>query len=100
MVSVMNRDDILSFLKDFKIRYADHYGIGSLGVFGSEARGEVREGSDIDIHVATRTPDPFALVHFKDRIEQELCRHVDIIRLRDKMNPFLKKRIDEEEIYV
>ena len=100
MVSVMNRDDILSFLKDFKIRYADQYGIVSLGVFGSVARGEIRDDSDVDIYVTTRTADPFALVHFRDRIERELCRHVDIIRLRDKMNPFLKKRIEEEGIYV
>jgi uncharacterized protein len=96
----MNRDDILSFLKDFKVRYADKYGIVSLGVFGSVARGEIRDDSDVDIYVTTKTPDPFALIHFRGLIERELCCHVDLIRLRDKMNPFLKKRIEQEGIYV
>jgi predicted nucleotidyltransferase len=94
----MNRDDILTFLRDFKIRYGDKYGIMSLGVFGSVARGEIRDDSDVDIYITTRTPDPFALVHIKDQIERDLRRHVDIIRVREKMNPFLRKRIEEEGI--
>jgi len=96
----VNRDDILSFLRDFKNRYGDKYGIISLGVFGSVARGEVRDDSDVDICIRTRTPDPFMIVHIKEDIENLLRRHVDIIRMRDKMNPFLKRRIDEEGIYV
>jgi uncharacterized protein len=97
---LMNRDEILSFLHDFKARFGDQYGIISLGVFGSVAHGEVREDSDVDLYVTTKTPNPFTLVHVKDQIENGLCRHVDIIRVREKMNPFLKKRIEEEGIYV
>jgi hypothetical protein len=96
----MNRDEIISFLRDYKIRYADHYGITSLGVFGSIARGDIREDSDVDIFVTMRTPDPFALVHIKNDLEQALRRHVDIVRLREKMNPFLKKRIEKEGVNV
>jgi predicted nucleotidyltransferase len=96
----MHRDDILSFLRDFKARCADKYGIISLGVFGSVARGEIRDDSDVDIYVTTREPDPFVLVHIKDDIERRLQRHVDIIRVRENMNPFLKKRIGKEGIYV
>lgn len=96
----MNRDDIISFLRDFKIRYADRYGIISLGVFGSVARGDIRDDSDVDIYITIRTPDPFTLVHIKDDIERRLNRHVDIIRVREKMNPFLKKRIEKEGVLV
>ena len=96
----MHRDDILSFLRDFKTRCADKYGIISLGVFGSVARGEIRDDSDVDIYITTRTPDPFVLVHIKDDIERRLRRRVDIVRVREKMNPFLKKRIEKEGIYV
>ncbi len=60
----------------------------------------MRDDSDVDICVRTRTPDPFLIVHIKEDIENSLRRRVDIIRVRDKMNPFLKKRIDEEGIYV
>ncbi|MCX5815484.1 MAG: nucleotidyltransferase domain-containing protein [Proteobacteria bacterium] len=55
----MSRDDILSFLRDFKNRYGDRCGIISLGVFGSVARGEVRDDGDVDICIRTRTPDYF-----------------------------------------
>jgi uncharacterized protein len=96
----VNRDEIIAFLHDFKNRYAEKYGIISLGVFGSVARGELRDDSDVDICVSTRTPDPFLLVHFKEEIEGSLRRRVDIVRLRDKMNPFLKKRIEQEAVFV
>jgi hypothetical protein len=96
----MNRDDVISFLRDFKSRYADKYGIISLGVFGSVARGDIRDDSDVDIYVTMTTPDPFLLVHMKDDIELKLRRHVDIVRLRERMNPFLKKRIEKEGVYV
>ena len=96
----MRREEIISFLRDFKNRHGDRYGIISLGVFGSVARGEMREDSDIDICVTTRTPDPFKIVHIKKDIEELLHRRVDIVRVRDRMNPFLKKRIDEESVYV
>jgi predicted nucleotidyltransferase len=55
---------------------------------------------DVDIYVTTREPDPFLLVHIRDDIARGLQRHVDIIRVREKMNPFLKKRIEKEGIYV
>jgi predicted nucleotidyltransferase len=96
----MRREEIISFLRDFKSRHGDRYGIISLGVFGSVARDEMRDDSDVDIYVRTRTPDPFIIVHIKRDVENLLHRHVDIVRLRDRMNPFLKKRIDEEGIYV
>ncbi len=96
----MNRDEIIAFLRGFKARRAEKYGIISLGIFGSVARKEMREGSDVDIYVKTRNPDPFALVHLKAEIEDQLRRRVDIVRVRDTMNPFLKKRIEEEGIRV
>jgi hypothetical protein len=96
----MNRDEIIAFLHDFKTRYGDHYGIISLGVFGSVARGDIRDDSDVDICVTTKTPDPFALVHIRDDIQRRLHRRVDIVRFRERMNPFLKRRIEKEGVYV
>jgi len=96
----MNRDEIISFFREFKYRHADKYGIISLCVFGSVARGDLRSDSDIDICIRTKTPDPFSLFHMKRDIEGSLHRRVDIVRLRDKMNPFLKRRIEQEGIYV
>jgi hypothetical protein len=96
----MNRDEIIAFLRDFKARHKDQYGIISLGVFGSVARGDIRDDSDVDVYVTTKTPDPFALVHIKDDLEKRLKRRVDIVRFREKMNPFLKRRIEKEGVRV
>ena len=96
----MNRDEILSVLREFKMKHAEKYGILSLRVFGSVARGEIRETSDVDICVSTKTPDPFLLVHFKLDVEDRLGRRVDVVRFREKMNPLLKNRIETEGIYV
>ena len=40
------------------------------------------------------------MVHIKEELESSLFSKVDIVRLRSKMNPFLRNRIDKEAIYV
>ena len=71
-----------------------------IGVFGSVARDEATEKSDVDIVVKTELPDPFKIVHIKEHLEAQLDRHVDIVRLRDNMNVFLKERMEKEVVYV
>jgi hypothetical protein len=39
-------------------------------------------------------------VHIKEDIEAMVRRHVDIVRVRENMNPFLKERIEKEGRYV
>ncbi len=66
-----------------------------LGVFGSVARNEARENSEIDIVVETQVPDLLRMVNLKEDLEQLFHHRVDLIRYRLDMNSFLKKRIDE-----
>jgi predicted nucleotidyltransferase len=96
----MKREDILTFLREFKLNNAERYGILEIGVFGSIARDDARDVSDLDICIKTKTPNPFLLVHVKEDIEHRLQKHVDIVRVRERMNPFLKTRIEKEGIYV
>ena len=98
--NVMSRSEIIKVLKLFKEQSAEEYGILALGIFGSIARDEAKKDSDVDVVVKTKTPDPYTIVHIKESIEEKLQLPVDIIRLRDKMNPFLKKRIEKEAVYV
>lgn len=96
----MERDAILAILRDFKQNFAEKYGILEIGIFGSIAQDEAREDSDVDICIKTKTPYPFTLVHIKEEIESRVRKHVDIVRIREKMNPFLKGRIEKEGVYV
>ena len=40
----------------------------------------------------------FSLFHLKSELEELLGSPVDIIRLRDRMNELLRRRIEREEI--
>jgi hypothetical protein len=99
-MSVLRREDVLQLLRSHKEDFANRYGVISLGLFGSVARDEAKEESDVDIYIKTKTPDAFALVHLKEEIEDLVGKYVDIVRFREKMNPHLKERIDKEGVYV
>lgn len=87
-------------LKKYKEQNVRRYGIKSLGVFGSVARDDATESSDIDIVVELDRADLFILADIKQDIEETLGRHVDIVRKRRLMNPLLARRISREVIYV
>ena len=48
--------DCIHKLSDFKKMFAKKYGITKLGIFGSVARNEHTEDSDIDIVVEVKKP--------------------------------------------
>ncbi len=90
----------LEILQRLKGELTERYGITSLGIFGSVAREEETETSDVDVVVTMREPNLFVLVHVKEELEEALHEHVDIVHYRERMNAFLKRRIDQEAIYV
>jgi uncharacterized protein len=96
----MTRTDILKILEKYKIENAEKYGINNLGIFGSFSRDEGKGESDIDIVIETREPDLLKIVHIKEELEGLLNKPVDIIRKRERMNPYLKKRIERDAVYV
>jgi predicted nucleotidyltransferase len=96
----MTRDEILGILREFKRDFSEQYGIVELGVFGSYARDEAREDSDVDIVFQAREPNLFRTVRMKEALERVLVRHVDVVRWRESMNPRLKARIADEARYV
>ena len=97
---MINRDEILNILKSYKNNNLNKYDIVELGLFGSIARNQASTNSDVDICIKTKTPDMFVLVHIKDELQKLLSNSIDIVRIRDRMNPYLKSRIEKEAIYV
>jgi uncharacterized protein len=95
----MQREIVLSALSAHKQELSTKYGVTRLGVFGSVAREQATESSDVDI-VVEMPPDLFQMVHMKADLEKLLGVPVDLIRLHKHMNAFLKNRIDDEAIYV
>lgn len=96
----MKKDEIINYILEHKAEFIENFGVRKIGVFGSYARGENYEGSDVDIVVDLEKPDMFYLIGIKQSIEEALGVKVDVIRLRNRMNQFLKKRIERDAVYV
>lgn len=45
----MKKEELLDILRNYKNERANYYGIMTIGIFGSTARGEACEESDVDI---------------------------------------------------
>ncbi len=97
---MISKKKALEVLRSHKGELAERYGITALGIFGSVAREQETESSDVDVVVKMREPNLFTLVHVKEELEEALHEHVDIVHYREKMNAYLKRRIDQEGIYV
>ena len=76
----MGKEECIKLLKKYMGILKNEYGITSLSLFGSTARGEQTEQSDIDLFVDTQTPNPFLLQDAKEFLEKETGTSVDIIR--------------------
>ena len=96
----MTQKQILDYLSTHKERFEKLYNVNKIGIFGSYARNEATLSSDIDIVVDLKKSTMFGLVAIKNDIEEYFKTHVDIVQIRDRMNELLKKRIEQEAIYV
>jgi predicted nucleotidyltransferase len=96
----MKREKALDILRQYKEDNLDKYGILTMGIFGSVARNEANNRSDVDVCIQTKVPNMFNIIHIKDELQTLFSTDVDIIRVREKMNPFLKKHIEKDAIYV
>ena len=96
----MKKEDIIVSLQRFKAKKGRQYRIKRIGLFGSAARDRKSEESDIDVVVELEKQDLFALIGIKQDLEEELQGQVDVVSYRDKMNGFLRNRIDKEAVYV
>lgn len=92
--------EYITLLRAYIAENASKYNIIRMGIFGSVARGEQTEDSDVDIYLETSHPNLFALVHIKEDLQKLFGCNVDVVRLREHMDTLLKNRIEKEGIYV
>ena len=95
-----SREEILHLLTLYKPTANSKYGLTRIGIFGSVARGEQGEDSDIDICYEGKVPSLLTLDLIQTDLEQLLGSPVDMVRMRDGMNSLLRKRIMKEGVYV
>ncbi len=96
----MTRADIITALRN---QAPDIRALGatSLYLFGSAARGEARDDSDIDLFV-DYDPDKFSfveLIRLRERISHVLGRPADLTT-REGLHPLLRPDIEAEAVKV
>ena len=97
-MNTMNKKVILDCLNNHLQEFKEKYNVEQIGLFGSYARDEATENSDIDIFVKMK-PSLFDMVAIKEQIENDLNRKVDIIREHKNIKPIFLKMIQKDLIY-
>lgn len=96
----MNRkDDILRILAKNKESLCSKYPIKSLAVFGSTAKEEDSEESDVDVLVEFNENIGIRFIDLADEIESLLDRRVDLVS-KNAVKPKYYKSIKRELIHV
>lgn len=98
MSKPIDKTNILNYLKEHYSEFKKKYNVEQIGLFGSYARDEATENSDIDIFVKMK-PSLFDMVAIKEQIENDLDRKVDIIREHKNIKPIFLKMIQKDLIY-
>ena len=96
--SILDRDDIISILREQMVR--SRFGIKSLFLFGSVARNEATQESDLDFIVnfdGVITFDRY--MDFKIFLEDLFDKKIDLA-IEDTLKPQIRQKIFEEAIDV
>ncbi len=93
------KEEILKYLKQELPYLNQKFKVKSIGLFGSYAREEQTEKSDIDMLVEFETPVGFfKFIELEDYLSEKLGTKVDLVT-PDALKPLIKPQIMEEAAY-
>lgn len=79
-------------------RVAEKYALKSVTLFGSYARGEEDESSDVDLVIESTQPLGFARGAIYNELEQSLDCPVDVIFGAHNLYPFIRNAYEREGV--
>lgn len=97
--TMLDKKKTIETLKSTRQYLDEHYGVRSMLLFGSLAKGEQHEGSDVDICV-DMVPNLFNRAGVKVYLEELLGCPVDVVRMRENMNSVFKQQIQKYGVRV
>lgn len=101
IISIMlSTKEVIKILKKFKVDSASKYGITSLGLFGSFARNQQNETSDVDVFVTLKESDFFVLERIREELENLVHKNIDIVNYRESLRNSFKQNILNDAIYI
>jgi predicted nucleotidyltransferase len=102
MERLMNRKYILDYLKSNKDKYSKQFGVRFIGLFGSFARDEANENSDIDILYEieeNKKLSMFKYLKLISELENNFNTKIDLVRTAT-LKPQIKKYVYRDLVYV
>lgn len=88
----------IKVIKQKVLSVLQNYEVEKVALFGSSARGEMEENSDIDILIDIKSDiSLFGFVELKQKLEETLERKVDLVEY-DTLKPILRERILKEQV--
>jgi hypothetical protein len=100
--TTINQEFILNNLRANRERLSQEFGIERIGLYGSFARNEQTEKSDIDLAYILKPNQTLSWAQ-KERLHRilrrKLHRKMDLVNSR-LMNPFIEYKMEKDVIYV
>ena len=93
------RDEVINCLKENKERLSRKYPLKAMALFGSYARQEQTEHSDIDVLVEFSEPVGIEFIDLAEELERIFNKRIDLISkkgIKDHYMPY----IEDDAIYV
>ncbi len=91
--------EYIDVIKQHAPELKERFGITSMRLFGSVARNEHREGSDVDLFV-TMPPKMFNHILAAQYLEELLGCSVDLIQDHKNLRPFFREQIERDGINI
>ena len=96
-MSMKTKEEYIDTIRKHATELQQEYGITSMRLFGSVARNEHHEGSDIDLFV-TMPHKMFNYILAAQYLEDILGCSVDLIQEHKNIRPFFRQQIENDGI--
>lgn len=93
-------EEVINLLREFKRTSGEKYGIEKLALFGSVARGEQREDSDIDVCVKFKKTTFRLYMALQEDLERLFGIKVDLLTIHSNMRDLFKSNLERDAIYI
>lgn len=93
------KQEYIDILRTHSSELQQRFGITSMSLFGSVARNQHNENSDVDLFV-DMPPKAYTICAAADYLEEILGCGVDLIRRHSNMRPFFLNQIQKDGIEI
>ena len=95
----MNKTNIIEIIRNEKPYLHSKFGVEEIGLFGSYARGEEKEDSDVDLLIKFKIKTLANLCDMYDYLQSKLNKKIDIVSKHDRLSPNFLKLVNMDIIY-